>query len=69
MALLRNDKREFGQGWLDLCVVLDLYRGRLIAWSKSIIQDRPLFLKAEVMACWRPSQSSFLIELSLPGSH
>jgi putative transposase len=41
------------EGWLYLCVVIDLYGGKVIGWSMSTIQDRQLVLRAVLMACWQ----------------
>lgn len=41
------------QGWLYLCVVLDLYSKRVIGWSMSPIQNRALVLNAVMMAGWQ----------------
>jgi len=41
------------QGWLYLCVVLDLFSNKVVGWSMSGIQDRHLVLKAVLMACWQ----------------
>lgn len=41
------------QGWLYLCVVLDLYSMRVVGWSMSGIQDRQLVLNAVLMALWQ----------------
>lgn len=43
------------QGWLYLCVVLDLHGKKVVGWSMSSIQDRELVLKAVLMACWQRS--------------
>ena len=36
------------EGWLYLCVVIDLYGGKVVGWSMSTTQDRQLVLKAQV---------------------
>lgn len=41
------------EGWLYLCVVLDLYSGRVVGWSMSSRQDRQLVLQAVLMALWQ----------------
>lgn len=41
------------EGWLYLCVVLDLFSHAIVGWSMSGIQDRHLVLKAVLMACWQ----------------
>ncbi len=43
------------QGWLYLCIVLDLFSSKIVGWSMSGIQDRHLVLKAVPMACWQRS--------------
>jgi len=50
------------EGWLYLCVVLDLWGGKVIGWSMSTRQDRQLVLKAVLMACWqRPGRNHPLV--------
>jgi putative transposase len=44
---------ETRQGWLYLCVVLDLYHGLTVGWSMSNVQDRQLALQAVLMARWQ----------------
>jgi len=44
---------QTAEGWLYLCVVIDLFGGKVIGWSMSTIQDRHLVLKAVLMACWQ----------------
>jgi len=52
------------EGWLDLCVVIDLFGGKVIGWSMSTIQDRHLVLKAVLMACWqRPGHQPVILHL------
>lgn len=41
------------EGWLYLCVVIDLYFGFVVGWSMSHIQDRQLVLQAVLMALWQ----------------
>jgi putative transposase len=41
------------QGWLYLCVVLDLFSNKIVGWSMSGLQDRHLVLRAVQMACWQ----------------
>jgi len=41
------------EGWLYLCVVIDLYGGKVVGWSMSTTQDRQLVLRAVLMACWQ----------------
>ena len=50
------------EGWLYLCVVVDLYGGKVIGWSMSTIQDRQLVLRAVLMACWqRPGRQAVIL--------
>jgi len=49
------------EGWLYLCVVVDLFGGKVIGWSMSTVQDRQLVLRAVLMACWQRSGSRPLI--------
>lgn len=50
------------QGWLYLCVVLDLYSKRVVGWSMSDIQDRQMVLKAVLMALWqRPGKATVVL--------
>ncbi len=50
------------QGWLYLCVVLDLYNKRVVGWSMSDIQDRQMVLKAVLMALWqRPNKAPVVL--------
>ncbi|CAN5756266.1 hypothetical protein BH23GEM11_BH23GEM11_06580 [soil metagenome] len=50
------------EGWLYLCVVIDLFGGKVIGWSMSTIQDRHLVLKAVLMACWqRPGRQPVIL--------
>ena len=44
---------DTAQGWLYLCVVLDLHSGVVVGWSMSPTQDRHLVLQAVVMALWQ----------------
>ena len=49
------------EGWLYLCVVLDLYSKRVIGWAMADIQDRQLVLKAVLMALWQRSSKEPVI--------
>lgn len=50
------------EGWLYLCVVLDLYSKRVVGWSMSNIQDRQMVLKAVLMALWqRPGNQPVIL--------
>jgi len=39
--------------WLYLCMVKDLYAGKIVGWSMSTVQDRRMVLQAVLMACWQ----------------
>ncbi len=41
------------EGWLYLCVVLDLYSKLVVGWSMSHRQDRQMVLQAVLMALWQ----------------
>jgi putative transposase len=41
------------EGWLYLCVVLDLHSDIVVGWSMSHRQDRQLVLQAVLMALWQ----------------
>ena len=48
--------------WLYLCVVIDLYGGKVVGWSMSTTQDRQLVLQAVLMACWqRPDREPVIL--------
>jgi putative transposase len=49
------------EGWLYLCVVLDLYSRLVIGWSMSHRQDRQLVLQAVLMALWQCKSNSPVI--------
>jgi putative transposase len=50
------------EGWLYLCVVIDLYGGKVVGWSMSTTQDRQLVLQAVLMACWqRPDREPVIL--------
>lgn len=50
------------ESWLYLCVVIDLYGGKVIGWSMSTVQDRQLVLRAVLMACWqRPTRAPVIL--------
>ena len=46
------------EGWLYLCVVLDLFSKRVVGWSMSDIQGHQMVLKAVLMALWQRSSKS-----------
>ena len=46
------------EGWLYLCIVVDLYSGRVVGWSMSARQDRQLVLQAVLMALWQRQNRS-----------
>ena len=56
------------EGWLYLCVVVDLYSGRVVGWSMSARQDRQLVLQAVLMALWQREDRSPVILHSDRGS-
>jgi putative transposase len=41
------------EGWLYLCVVLDLYSKKVVGWAMDTLQDRHLVLRAVLMALWQ----------------
>ena len=41
------------EGWLYLCVVLDLYSKLVVGWSMSHRQDRQMVVQAVLMALWQ----------------
>ena len=48
--------------WLYLCVVIDLFGGKVVGWSMSTRQDRQLVLRAVLMACWqRPGRRPVIL--------
>lgn len=49
------------EGWLYLCVVIDLYSGIVVGWSMSHCQDRQLVLQAVLMALWQREAHSPVI--------
>jgi putative transposase len=49
------------EGWLYLCVVLDLHRGIVVGWSMSHIQDRHMVIQAVLMALWQRASKSPVI--------
>ena len=50
------------EGWLYLCVVIDLYGGKVVGWSMSTTQDRQLVIQAVLMACWqRPDREPVIL--------
>jgi putative transposase len=44
---------DTAQGWLYLCVVLDLFSKIVVGWSMAATQDRHLVLQAVLMALWQ----------------
>jgi len=50
-----------GEGWLYLCVVVDLYSGIIVGWSMSPRQERQLALQAVLMALWQREERSPVI--------
>ena len=50
------------EGWLYLCVVIDLFGGEVVGWSMSTTQDRHLVLQAVLVACWqRPDREPVIL--------
>lgn len=50
------------EGWLYLCVVIDLFGGLVVGWSMATRQTRQLVLKAVLMACWqRPARKPVIL--------
>lgn len=49
------------EGWLYLCIVLDLFGHKIVGWSMSGVQDRHLVLKAVMMACWQRTDREFVV--------
>jgi putative transposase len=50
------------EGWLYLCVVIDLFFGKVVGWATSTRQDHDLVLRAVVMACWqRPARKPVVL--------
>ena len=48
--------------WLYLCIVLDVYSGRVGGWSMSPHQDRQLVVQAVLMALWqRPAHTPVIL--------
>ena len=50
-----------GEGWLYVCVVIELYRGEVVGWSMPRARIAT-FLQAVLMACWqRPRGQSVIL--------
>ena len=50
------------EGWLYLCVVVDLYSKAVVGWSMSGTQDRQLVIQAVLMALWqRPGKDAVIL--------
>ncbi len=50
------------EGWLYLCVVIDLYGGKVVGLSMSTTQDWQLVLQAVLTACWqRPGREPVIL--------
>ena len=47
-----------GEGYLYLCVVLDLFTGMVVGWSMSHKQDREMVIQAVLMALWQRSDKT-----------
>ncbi len=50
-----------GEGWLYLCVVIDLFSKQVVGWSTSAIQDRQLVIQAVLMALWQRNGNAHVI--------
>ena len=49
------------EGWLYLCVVIDLHAGEVVGWSMSAHQDKQLVIQAVLMAQWQRSDRESVI--------
>lgn len=49
------------EGWLYLCVVIDLYSRLVVGWSMSAVQNRQLVLQAVLMALWQRHERTPLV--------
>jgi putative transposase len=47
-----------GDGWLYLCVLLDLYGKKVVGSSMDTLQDRDLVLRAVLMTLWQREDRS-----------
>jgi len=56
------------EGWLYLCVVLDLYSRKIVGWSMKSTLARDLVLDALLMAVWRRRPKDSVIVHSDQGS-
>ena len=56
------------EGWLYLCVVLDLYSRRVVGWSMKSTLARDLVLDALLMAVWRRRPKNQVVVHSDQGS-
>jgi putative transposase len=52
---------ETQEGWLYLCVVIDLYSGVVVGWSMSHRQTTQLVVQAVLMALWQRSDKKSVI--------
>jgi len=50
-----------GEGWLYLCVVVDLFSKRVVGWSMGPRQDRAMVLQAVLMALWQREETTEVI--------
>jgi len=50
-----------GEGWLYLCIVIDLHSDTVVGWSMSHRQDRQLVIQAVLMALWQRRERSPVI--------
>jgi putative transposase len=57
-----------GEGWLYLCVVMDLCSRRIIGWSMQATLHRDLVIKALLMAVWNRNPEEVVVIHSDQGS-
>ena len=50
-----------GEGWLYLCVVVDLFSKQIVGWSMGPRQDRAMVLQAVLMALWQREETTQVI--------
>ncbi len=50
-----------GEGWLYLCVVVDLFSKLVVGWSMGPRQDRSMVLQAVLMALWQREETTAVI--------
>lgn len=49
---------DTAEGWLYLCIVLDLFSNLVVGWSMAATQDRHLVLQAVLMAQWQRNDTA-----------